>query len=503
MEDSLGKRYLIKLISTLLITLINSAVQFVLPRALSVNEYAEYTYNLNIFTSILSIAILSADGAFASKISKRLAEGSLVKFYGKILLSVVALLNVLFICVFCMKLGNEFFQDQTVVTVLLALNASILLKILQEVMTLYDCYALTRLSEPFIVLQKIGIALLVYIFYIFSILNLVSFYVIQIIVVSIVILSLIYIFFHKKKEIFYKEKTISNIEYVKEFVRYCKPLIVANIVTNSILLVSNWLLKNYGGNIEQAFFGVAWQLNALLAYTFTPITVLLQREYAIRVDKMEELSELYKSVLKKTITLVSFFACFIFVNASEVLDVLFGSDYSRAGTITQLIMIYTIFQACGQVNGAMYSATERTKLYAIIAIITQFSSLALIFLFQIPNQLWPNGLGSVGIGLQKTVGNLISVLLCGFYNCKYLRIKFLDEYKAALTPTVILFILAYVIRVIDGGILKKIFEYNNMFIHLFTDGFLYIILVMTVISVCSSVFGLQKEVSKVKGIIRK
>ena len=84
-------------------------------------------------------------------------------------------------------------------------------------MTLYDCYALTRLSEPFIVLQKIGIALLVYIFYIFSILNLVSFYVIQIIVVSIVILSLIYIFFHKKKEIFYKEKTISNIEYVKEF----------------------------------------------------------------------------------------------------------------------------------------------------------------------------------------------------------------------------------------------------------------------------------------------
>ena len=37
MEDSLGKRYLIKLISTLLITLINSAVQFVLPRALSVN----------------------------------------------------------------------------------------------------------------------------------------------------------------------------------------------------------------------------------------------------------------------------------------------------------------------------------------------------------------------------------------------------------------------------------------------------------------------------------
>ena len=91
MEDSLGKRYLIKLISTLLITLINSAVQFVLPRALSVNEYAEYTYNLNIFTSILSIAILSTDGAFASKISKRLAEGSLVKFYGKILLSVVAL----------------------------------------------------------------------------------------------------------------------------------------------------------------------------------------------------------------------------------------------------------------------------------------------------------------------------------------------------------------------------------------------------------------------------
>ena len=370
-------------------------------------------------------------------------------------------------------------------------------------MTLFDCYALTRLSEPFIVLQKIGIAIFVYIFYSLSILNLISFYMIQIIVVGLIVLSLICLFIRKQRDIFEKERCLSNIEYAKEFVQYCKPLVIANIVANGMLLISNWLLKNYGGDTEQAFFGVAWQLNSLLAYTFTPITVLLQREYAIRVKEPEKLSELYKSVLKKTITLVSFFACFVFANAGEVLEILFGKTYVGAAHITQLIMIYTIFQAWGQVNGAMYSATERTKLYAIISVVIQIISFILILLFQIPNLVWPNGLGSVGIGLQKTVGNLISVLICGFFNCKYLKIKFFEEYKVALTSTSILIMLAYGIRIIDIGIMDSLYINNNIFWRTMISGIMYSAFAAVVIILCPNVFGLQNEISKLKEKIRR
>lgn len=498
MEDSLGKRYLIKLVSTLLITLVNSAVQFILPRALSVGEYANYTYNLNVFTSVLSIVILSMDGAFASKISKRLQESGLIWFYGKFILGVIAFLNVSILLVYNLGIGRKAFPGQTFGVVMLALNASLALKILQEVMTLFDCYALTRLSEPFAVLQRIGIAVLVYILYMTSILNLISFYLIQIMVVVLIVFALLIIFLSKNKDLFKRSEHIANRVYVSEFVQYCKPLVMANVVTNGLLLISNWLLKNYGGDTEQAYFGVAWQLNALLAYTFTPIIVLLQREYAIRVQKPNALSELYKDILKKTITLTSFFACFIFANAKIVLETLFGDSYVDAVSITQLIMLYTIFQAWGQVNGTMYTATERTGIYAKISIVVQMCSLGLIMLFQIPNFIWTSGLGAVGIGLQKTVGNLISVLLSGYFNCKYLKLRFMDEYRIAFMPALMFLIIAFLVRLTDKFVVAKLLLNFGGIIEFLFVGILYCLLCGFVLILRPAAFGVEKEIARWK-----
>ena len=56
MEDSLFKRYIIKLISTVLVTVLNAGVQILLPRALSVAEYiknAFFNNNYNIFNELL------------------------------------------------------------------------------------------------------------------------------------------------------------------------------------------------------------------------------------------------------------------------------------------------------------------------------------------------------------------------------------------------------------------------------------------------------------------
>lgn len=497
MEDSLGKRYVIKLISTVLIALINAVVQLILPQALTIGEYADYTYNLNVFTSVLSIVILSADGAFASKISKRLKEGKLVLFYGKFLLAVALILNIGITVIFGTSLGERFFPGQTFVTVILALNASFVLKLIQEVMALYDCYALTRISEPFVVAHKVLIAIIIYVAYAFALLSVERFYVVQIIVILLICGIMLTIFVRKNTDIF-KIQTEENIRgYISEFAQYCKPLVVANIVTNGLLIISNWLLKNYGGDTQQAYYGVAWQLNTLLAYTFTPITALLQREYAVRVHNMESLRALYQSILKKTMGIVTIFACFIIINTDIVLLTLFGQNYAGAVGITRLIMVYTIFQAWGQVNGAMFTATERTSIYAKVSVAVQVCSLILILVFQIPNFIWPEGLGAIGIGWQKMLGNLISVALCCYFNCRYLGVHFFKECRISLMPSVLWMGLAVFVRVLLDLVWKQL-NMTNVYIEFFVNGFVYCLFAGICLIIFPQILGFKIDLRKLR-----
>ena len=497
MEDSLGKRYVIKLISTILIALINAVVQIILPHALTIEEYADYTYNLNVFTSVLSIVILSADGAFASKISKRLKEGRLVLFYGKFLLVVALVLNVAITLLFGTRLGERFFPGQTFIVVILALNASFVLKLIQEVMALFDCYALTRISEPFVVAHKVLIAIIIYIAYAFSMLSIEAFYIAQIIVILLICGLMLFIFVKKNKEIFRIKEQEATGGYIGEFVKYCKPLVIANIITNGLLIVSNWLLKNYGGDTQQAYYGVAWQLNTLLAYTFTPITALLQREYAVRVHDMTSLRSLYQSILKKTMGIVSIFACFIIINTDIVLMTLFGDNYAGAATVTRLIMVYTIFQAWGQVNGAMFTATERTGIYAKISVAIQVCSLILICVFQIPNFIWSDGLGAIGIGWQKMLGNLISVALCCYFNCRYLGVAFLKECKISLIPAGIWIGLAVIVRSLFDLLWMQL-NVNNVYIEFFVNGFVYCFIVGICLLVFPNILGFKIDLKKLR-----
>ena len=58
-QDDFKYRYIIKMLSSVLIVVINMIVQMLLPRAFSVEEYGFYTYNLNVFTAVVTLGNLS------------------------------------------------------------------------------------------------------------------------------------------------------------------------------------------------------------------------------------------------------------------------------------------------------------------------------------------------------------------------------------------------------------------------------------------------------------
>ncbi|MBO6214740.1 MAG: hypothetical protein J6N76_04300, partial [Lachnospiraceae bacterium] len=93
-QDRFAGRYIIKLISSVAIAALNVAVQLILPRALSVEEYGYYSYNLNMFTSAVVMANLSASNAMVAKFSKRNEELGIVDFYLGFYAVVAVVLNI-------------------------------------------------------------------------------------------------------------------------------------------------------------------------------------------------------------------------------------------------------------------------------------------------------------------------------------------------------------------------------------------------------------------------
>ena len=70
-KDGFTKRYFIKISSSVIVAVLNTVIQLLLPRAFTVEEFGFYSYNLNVFTSVVVMSNLSMSAALVSKYAKR------------------------------------------------------------------------------------------------------------------------------------------------------------------------------------------------------------------------------------------------------------------------------------------------------------------------------------------------------------------------------------------------------------------------------------------------
>lgn len=409
--ESFKSRYLIKVASSIIIAIVNIIIQMLLPRAFSVEEFGYYSYNLNLFTSVVSLANLSTSNALVAKFSKRNGEIGLVYFYLCFYAVEVILLSSAVIFLFPTNFMQTTFVGQTLMMVILGLETAAIIKFLADVVSIYDSMAIAKVSAIFQIVLKVSICLFVIGLYFVGQLNLFWFYVGQIIITVIIAFILLFLVLRYQR-IQYPEKNVKKIEeYIKEYTIFCRPLVISSIIAQVITIVMNWCLMRFSGATEQAMFGVAWQLNTLVTYIFAPYAELSKREYSILSNDKNNLQQFYESSLKRMIWLTAYFACFIGFCSDWFVRILYGDRYTQADFVTLLIMIYTVYQAWGQMSGAFMLATERTKMNATLGILGQIFTIGLVFLFQIPNVLWPNGLGAIGIALVYVLQNFIGVTL--------------------------------------------------------------------------------------------
>lgn len=454
-QDEFKNRYIIKLSSSVLIAALNMIIQLILPRAFSVEEYGYYSYNLNVFTSVVNMAMLSVPTALASKFSKRNEEIGLVLFYLKFCFGMAIVLNLAVIILYSIGALCDTFAGQTFLSVFLALETAIILNLQNNNIGIFDAMAISRFPAVMQIILKIAMGIAVTVFFLLGRLNLICFYIIQSLITGVIAFSMLYEILKEQKRKYKIEINYGYKVYFKEFFLFCRPLIVSSVISQILIIFMNWALMHWAGAVEQAMFGAAWQLNSLVAYVFSSYAELSRREFAVICNDIETMRHRYRQSLKLMIWVTSYFAIFIGVVSDWLLPIIYGNKYDGATLVTALMMFYTVYQAWGQLSGSFQVAIEQTKVHAILGAGGQFIMLGFVFLFQVPNFIWPDGLGAIGMALTYLVSNIICVNISIAFDSRILKMPFIKNCSIQFFPvffcSIIILVLKYGINSLWSG----------------------------------------------------
>ncbi len=491
-QDEFKNRYMIKLSSSVVIAALNIIIQFILPRAFTVEEYGYYSYNLNVFTSVVGMALLSVPNALIAKFSKRNEEIGLVSFYLKFYLIIALLLNAAVIILYNAGFLQDTFAGQTLFVVLLAMESAIVVHLQSDSIGIFDAMAISRFPALMQIILKVVTCVSVVAGFLLGRLNLSCFYIIQSFLTFIITLSLLYEIINEQKRRYPVEIDYGNRIYLKEYFEFCRPLVISTIISQVLTIFMNWALMRWAGAIEQAMFGAAWQLNTLVSYVFSPYAELSKREFAVVYKDIPALRHRYVQSLKMMLWITAYFAIFIGFMSEWILPIAYGDKYAGAELVTILIMFYTVYQAGGQISGAFFLATERTKISAVLGIVGQLTTLAAVFVFQIPNFIWRDGLGSTGVALTYLVPNIISTGIGLYVNSRKLKMSFLKNWMIRIPPLILCSAVAISLKYV----LDLIWKGNRISIFIakiIIAGMIYTAVISAVLWIKPQLMGVTRE----------
>lgn len=487
-----------KISASVVIVFANLVTQIFLTRSFGAIEYGYYNYNTNIFTASISLLYFGTVEAFYSKISKRREEKELTQFYLILNIIIFVIINAILFFLMNGSIKQEIWENQQNINLIFALNSAFLLHLLSIFSNLSDAYALTKITEIGKVIQKILIFVFSLVLFLFNRLSLESFYFFQIISL-LTVLSVISILFIKHNIFVLQRRNFLGLfrKYFPEFYVFCKPMFFVLIVSAGFTMAENWLIIHFSSIKEQAYYGIAMQMNLALSSIYSPLIALLIREFAIASANIIDLGKTYVKYSKIIFFVIAFLACFIAVYSDWICIFLGKETYLPAVPVIILIMVYSMGQTLGQVNGSLYLATERTREYSYISIVGIFVSLILDWLFLVPNRFFEAGLGAKGLALKMVLSQFITYNMLTFLNCRHLELKFSKMVFIQFISPFWFLVSIITVRYITEKIIGNQIYQNMYILLLLISGLLNTLLMGLYMFKFPGIFGIDKKIVNV------
>ncbi len=427
-EDSLRKRYVSKLVTSLIGLPITLAVQALVPRMLGPAAYGNFSFLSTFFYQVVSFFDSGISSGFYSKLSQRSHEPGLLRFFGGLAAIVSGLVILAVPIVFGLQLDKGLWPGQEARYIWLAAIWGLLTWYTQIINKVMDAYGLTVSSEIFRFQQKVlslGLILLMFWLQRFSLTEFFLYHYATLVFLGIGWWSVL-----RRNGLALLPRvrlTLGEVKgYVHEFYDYSAPLLLFMFVGLINGVQDRWFLQSFAGSVEQGFYGLSYQIGALCFLVSGSMTQLFWREVAKAfgehdLDKMRSMLKRYIPLLY---AIAAFLAVFVTVQASKVTILVGGRDFQQAVLPISIMALYPMHQTYGQLSASFLLATERTRLYRNLGLGMMVVDLLFTFWLVAPTTLFGLGLGATGLALKMVFVQFIGVNLQMWFICRSLVLPF-------------------------------------------------------------------------------
>ncbi|MDR0827574.1 MAG: oligosaccharide flippase family protein [Desulfovibrio sp.] len=413
-NDSLGKRYLFKLVSNFAAIPLFLVMEAVLPRALGPAAYGNFSFATALFLNFTNFFDLGSSTCLNTSLAKRPDEFKLAAFYLRFALIVLLLCLASALIMHLPGAGAALMPGLPLWLAFPAALWAYITWIGRIGRGMNDALGLTAGSESVRMASNALAALLILALFAGGMLDLKTLFAQQYLCLGLAGAGFIFVMrkawpaplrFALSKE--------ESAAYTREFKAYCAPLFVIALGSALALSAERWLLQFFEGSVQQGYFSLSQKIGAACILFVTAMTPLLTRELAVahsRQDRagMAALLDRYAPMLY---AVSAWLSCFILVEAPAVLFIFGGEAYAAALPAVRILALYPIHQGYGQVAAAIFYAGGQTGPLRNLTLWTLAAGLPLAWLLLAPADLFGLGLGATGLALKMTVLQFLSVNL--------------------------------------------------------------------------------------------
>ena len=480
---SLKKRYIVKLLSSIVTGATGIVLVAIVPNALGATAFGQFSFIQQMFSQVTAFLDAGTSTAFFTKLSANADRKELIKAYALFSLIILVFLYLGVEGVYVFDLNGAIFPDIQIKYLYLGVYFGFFTWLTQIYIKISDAYVLTVSVEIIKIIHKFLSLLLLFFMISFVDFDLTSYFYFNFIslISFLAIITIVFV----KKEIITSNILLAKVKYkalAREFYNYASPLFVFNSVAILVAIFDIWLLQYVSGSIQTGFYGIAYSI-AAMCFLFTgAMTQIIAREFSksFAEHNIENIKKLFERYTPMLYALAAYFGVFLAYQSEALLDIFVGDEFKDAYFVLMIMAFYPIHQTYGQLNSSLFFSIENTRKYRDISLASSFIGLIFSYIF-----VYELEMGAEGFAWKMLLGQLIGVNIQLYFIVHFLKVKLMPFLKHQLVVVLFFVTIAYLVSLspwlIGDGLLGVVF-----------DGFLYTVIVVIGTLLFPSIFGLTR-----------
>ncbi len=441
---TLARRYIFKLVANIASVPVYLVMEAILPRALGPQMYGNYSFATNLFQQLSGFLDMGTSTCFYNSLSRRQAETGLIGFYMRVTVAVFAIILLAAGLLQIPAAGELLMPDVPLWLAPLAALWAFLTWWGRVLRSMNDAVGATVSSEMVrTVVSLFTVGLLGLMFWA-DWLNIHTLFAQQYLMLGATALG-----YWLVTRTYWRQAGIplhflltpeQTRAYGREFFNYSHPLFVQALLSFLLLTAERWLLQWFDGSVEQGFFALSQKVSMACFLFVSAMTPLVMRELSIAWgnNDREAMGRLLTRFAPLLYVVAAYFSCFTLAEGSALVNFFGGAQFAAATLPVQIMALYPLHQAYGQLAGSVFHATGRTKVLRNMAALECIYGFSTAWFLLAPPEYF-----GLGLAIKTVCVQIITVNVYLWLASRFIPLKFWRNVAHQIWSLAVLLLLAF------------------------------------------------------------